>query len=540
MKTVERMRPGIMGVALVVAVASVSWGADWDFLDGFESVAGIPDIIYMDGFESVAGVTPGSMDDADPAWDNVVEISPEDIQVYDDPNGAYEGDQYGAYEGDQYVSIKNLTTLDEASSVSIPPGTSFKIDYAFQVGNSVHGYVLCLGRRNSGPGTNILQGLGVMVQGSELGIYYPSGQSYNFASLTHFGFDLVPITEDIWYHVRMDVDPGRWNGLSWDVEPGFDLYLDDVLVGTDLPWNIDTYARQYGLNSVHAWDHRGSLSDGVFIDNVLIYQGEIPAGTVVSDLVDADPDPDIWNAVPLVETGDQTLIQVYNDPDGAFYGNQYVHLEKGITLERYWTFGDGISTILNQDFTVECAMKVGNTVHGARFWAGRRNQEPPGTNLLQALGFGVQGSELCIYYPCGQPAGLCPLQNWGFAQVPIVDVDWHHYRIEAHTGAPPSFDLYFDGELVGSGLPWNIPNYAFEHGLDSVHMGVHSGSLATDASFDNVRLVEGLLSEACDPNDVSTAADVNRDCYVDMVDLTEFSGDWLDCTRPEDPCCSQL
>jgi hypothetical protein len=32
-------------------------------------------------------------------------------------------------------------------------------------------------------------------------------------------------------------------------------------------------------------------------------------------------------------------------------------------------------------------------------------------------------------------------------------------------------------------------------------------------------------------------ADLNRDCYIDIMDLAEFASDWLRCNNPDDPVC---
>ena len=36
------------------------------------------------------------------------------------------------------------------------------------------------------------------------------------------------------------------------------------------------------------------------------------------------------------------------------------------------------------------------------------------------------------------------------------------------------------------------------------------------------------------------AGDLNHDCYVDMLDLALLAENWLDCTNPDDPICSQV
>ena len=243
----------LMAVSPVVGVAAVV--LDWAF---------------SDGFEGVTGVAPGGTGDYDPAnprWNNIGGTVDEDIQVHNVLGGGYEGDQYlHIKKGPLAEAYWNWAPLSYPSILNEP----FVVEHAFRVGNSVHGYRFWLGRRNGEPPAGVNQGLGVMVQGSELGIYYPSGQPYNFSNLQNFGFDQVPISSSVWYHVRMEVDPGQWNGSSWDVEPGFDLYLDDNLVGTDLPWNLADYARQYGLNSLHMNCHSGSLGSWADIDSVVL------------------------------------------------------------------------------------------------------------------------------------------------------------------------------------------------------------------------------------------------------------------------------
>ena len=240
-------------------------------ISGAPAVASVlPSWAFMDGFEGVPGVAPGGVGDYDPAnprWNNIGEGVAEDIQVHNVLGGGYEGDQYmHIKKGPLAEAYWNWTPLAYSSILNEP----FVVKHAFRVGNSVHGYRFWLGRRNGEPPAGVNQGLGVMVQGSELGVYYPSGQPYNFSSLTEFGFDTVPISSGVWYHVQMSVDPGQWNGSSWDVEPGFDLYLDGVLVGSDLPWNSPDYARQYGLNSLHTNCHSGSLGSWADIDSVML------------------------------------------------------------------------------------------------------------------------------------------------------------------------------------------------------------------------------------------------------------------------------
>ena len=73
--------------------------------------------------------------------------------------------------------------------------------------------------------------------------------------------------------------------------------------------------------------------------------------------------------------------------------------------------------------------------------------------------------------------------------------------------------------------------YAYEYGIRSVCL---SGGSGGDAGFDNVRLTEGFILGSY------LTADLNDDYYVNIYDLRIFALRWLECSRPENPNCTEL
>ena len=319
-----------------------------------------------------------------------------------------------------------------------------------------------------------------------------------------------------------------------------------------------------GLSSGACW----AAQDWEFQDGF-----ETVAGTAPGNPDDADPDPAIWNFVDIWENSNSGNTQVFNDPAGAFSGDNYVEITTtGWTMmERSWGHPADLPDISwigpGENFTIEFAVNPVNLVHGAQVFIGRRN-DPAGGNIQQGFGMGIQGGELTYFntFGAGCNNAQCSLStpffgiinghSYSYPGYPDVFLDpngvdpdaWYVIRMVSRMDPdqidPPTFELYLDNELVAADLPWNIPDYAFANanpGMNSLQVSAHPGSLYEGAYFDNFRLIEGEIPEDCAGMTTFLPADLNFDCYVNELDLFEFVNQWLDCTDPADPVsCAEL
>jgi hypothetical protein len=527
----------------------------WEFQDDFESVDGIdPSVVtadweFSDGFEGVPGGTMPAdaaldLDPHFPTWNMVnfwENLVPDQTvcQVVDNAAIARTGNNYlqlqdafkPSYPANVFPRLMrhwdgSVAPGDPLEGISLLTG-----EFEWKVSARITeddgwGFRGLLGSRGGPAVLNTQTAIMIGVRGG----FIVRGVADNPTSIG------VPAVAGQWYDFKI---------VGNTTTETYEYFVDDVSYGT-FPFNHP------GI-PIRIMEFLADFQT-VYLDDISVASVQTTTtGCNPEGDPDADPDTSIWNAVPLTETGDQTDIQVFCDPSGAFSGDKYVHIKKGPTLERFWSSvtdrddpnqgpyaypESEFPVIVNEDFTVEFAMKVGNAVHGGMFWLGRRNEQPTSNNF-QGVGVGVQGSAVAVYAAGPEPANLQGLPFYGEAAVPIADNRWYHYRMVAKVvgQSPPVFDLYVDGQLVGTDLPWWDPFMPTGNGLNSVHMKAHEGSLAVDACFDNIRLMEGQVGPSCASVTSFLKSDLNEDCYVNLLDLLAFVQQWLDCSDPTPGVC---
>jgi len=531
---------------LVVWLTLGGWGVclgggdyAWEFSDNFEGVTGTQPgspaaWMFSDGFEDVTGTVPPSSDDADPnhsTWNgmniNDDTSDPTLIQVWNDPNNAYAGDKF-------VHVVKGSPLLERywgfGGQAPKLLNEDFVLRFAAKVGNNIHGFRFWAGKRyDETTDSLLLQALGVGVQGGVLCFYNSAyGQPYALVPLSTLGFDDVGVDGN-WHYYELDVH------VFGQTPPTYDIYFDSQLVATGVPVENASVLTDTGMNSIHAQCHPGSLATWAEFEQVSLE----PKYPGTSD--DADPDPNIWNADR--ETTDQTVIQVWDDPNNAYGGDQYVHLREDIagTLHRYWTFDVDAPLLVNKDFSVIFSVRVHNDVHGFKMGMGKQISPGP-SNVAIGFGMGIQAGKVCVYMD-GKPYGMWTLGELGYQDVQVSGNTWYKFGIEAHVedGCPflPTFDLYMDDQLIAADVPWNNYQCACDTGTNALLFMRHGGHLAAGFDVDNVRLLAGPLPLQCgDPGTLTLSADLDENCYVNWGDFGVFASQWLECTDPENPSCT--
>jgi hypothetical protein len=209
-------------------------------------------------------------------------------------------------------------------------------------------------------------------------------------------------------------------------------------------------------------------------------------GGSLPSAADLDPDPLIWNKVDMWENGvgNQTVIQVGNNPGVARSGNNYVSLKNSFAagynsppghflFERWWDgnldSGDPLVglPLVDGDFTWQFSMRVSDTASGMRAFLGSHSPYPS-WNCQQALGIGIENSKITRFYHDGEySTGFNVLANTWYDV--IVVADWE----------TKTFDLSVNGSALGN-FSWNL-----DHPIRSMHVA----SDADGSLLDNVSLV---------------------------------------------------
>ena len=81
--------------------------------------------------------------------------------------------------------------------------------------------------------------------------------------------------------------------------------------------------------------------------------------------------------------------------------------------------------------------------------------------------------------------------------------------------------------------------YTWEPAVDYTFLVIDANSPG-DPYFDGHRttVVVAVSENDCGSGVGYPDMDFNNDCYVDVEDLADFVGQWLDCTQPDDPACN--
>ncbi|MHB9071068.1 MAG: LamG domain-containing protein [Sedimentisphaerales bacterium] len=131
-----------------------------------------------------------------------------------------------------------------------------------------------------------------------------------------------------------------------------------------------------------------------------------------------------------------------------------------------------------------------------------------------------------------------PALSTGLKTVFTTDTDYHHFAL---TYSGTKARLYLDGKLedektsaynglpastapitIGGNTDWGI---GFVGRIDEVRIS------KTDRTFWILTCSEYLAGSFPIPGDV------NRDCYVNMLDIAQMVEDWLNCNNPQDNNC---
>ena len=228
---------------------------------------------FSDDFESVPAVAPGGLGDFDPAW-NAIDtwersgIEPDElIQVQFDATDPIDPNNQILHLTNWSLAEQEYLGLDEIR------GEKVVFEFSMKATNAVHGGQAYLGRRfDAQPNQSIQQGLGVGIQGREIVIWLPSHANAVNGWVSPFfdlglGSNFFGVDDGIWVDVKIVTDPGT---ADLSVPPTFDLFLNGNLYLADLPWAVEEYAWDAGLNSIHFSTHPGGLNIDTMVDDVVL------------------------------------------------------------------------------------------------------------------------------------------------------------------------------------------------------------------------------------------------------------------------------
>ena len=131
----------------------------------------------------------------------------------------------------------------------------------------------------------------------------------------------------------------------------------------------------------------------------------------------------------------------------------------------------------------------------------------------------------------------------------VNDDKWHHI-VGAYTG--DMMYIYIDGVLqgstpagtgtagleeyvwIGAGLnvDWPDADFKFNGMIDEAR--IYEVALPAD------RVLDQYIGDGGPPScgGLYELADLNQDCYINVLDLLEFAADWMDCTDVANELCN--
>jgi hypothetical protein len=83
-----------------------------------------------------------------------------------------------------------------------------------------------------------------------------------------------------------------------------------------------------------------------------------------------------------------------------------------------------------------------------------------------------------------------------------------------------------DGQIITLAIPINLS-----------YMNIDGSGLANAYIDGQIVATAETYYLTCADMEVFYPADINQDCYVNMVDLVQFMQNWLDCNDPGNPDC---
>lgn len=125
---------------------------------------------------------------------------------------------------------------------------------------------------------------------------------------------------------------------------------------------------------------------------------------------------------------------------------------------------------------------------------------------------------------------------------------WHHIEVyqhlsHSHNDIPGRVWIFWDGVELGEQNDWYSIWAIWTGYFDSIKFlpAVDSEISGSTYYIDNLKITYDPAPEWCgEPGFDYHSADVNHDCYVDLLDLAEMGQQWLSCTDPAGSGCDVI
>ena len=123
----------------------------------------------------------------------------------------------------------------------------------------------------------------------------------------------------------------------------------------------------------------------------------------------------------------------------------------------------------------------------------------------------------------------------GWGDGAVIDNDWHDYKLKVYNDRSGNrmARLYVDGEAVYASV--NGTTGVFGESISFGNPGVTSGSeTGSNYDLDYIKVwIDGVPTDCSGAKELGyLKGDINGDCKVDLQDLQDMAGQWLDCIDP--------